>query len=723
MRISHLPFCALLLLQCVAGLAGELQREPDLSQYNSACGIQITTTKSHIDVSWSLERHGTQAKFRFDLNTQRPLIQSISLRSSRDADRVMATGMDAFVSLRVGDRDLEKRAGWTIFFDRMQRKPHEVFQAKLDRANVKVESRARRAMVTIGDVIAGPFRGQLRWTFFADSPLILQEAILTTDRPRTAYLYDTGLLCRQTIPSQMVWTNSSGRQFSISSPELPGAQNLAVKGRAIAADIQCGGLAIFPPPHRYFYPLDFSNNYRNIWVGTDYQSEPLPFGFGIRHDPKGDDRYVPWFNAPPGSTQNMGLFLLLSPVSATDALKQAGRLTRDDHFEPLPGHTIFSSHYHVEHTRDMLEAQKKNPADDDTIGKLPSGNEYRIPQSLKSPGFVRTLKNHGVDIVHLAEFHYGNTPKRTLEQRVEQLQMLHAECARLSDRHFLLLPGEEPNVHLGGHWISFFPKPVYWVLNRPEDAPFVTKDTALGKIYQVGNKADMLRLLRTEEGLAWTAHPRIKSSTGFPDQYRNELFYQSDRFLGAAWKAMPADLSEPRLGSRVLNLLDDMSNWGEPKYIVGEVDVFKVEPDHELYAHMNVNYLRLNKAPRFNDGWGQILDALRGGKFFVSTGEVLIPEFMVNGKRSGELATRHEDGHVKIQLDLQWTFPLEYAEIISGNGRDVQRQRIDLSMTEAYDKETFLFDLPVENARWIRIEVWDIATNGAFTQPVWINRQ
>ena len=36
------------------------------------------------------------------------------------------------------------------------------------------------------------------------------------------------------------------------------------------------------------------------------------------------------------------------------------------------------------------------------------------------------------------------------------LKAMHDECARLSDDEFLLLPGEEPNVHLGGHWISFF---------------------------------------------------------------------------------------------------------------------------------------------------------------------------------------------------------------------------------------------------------------------------
>src|SRR5207245_2219771 len=33
------------------------------------------------------------------------------------------------------------------------------------------------------------------------------------------------------------------------------------------------------------------------------------------------------------------------------------------------------------------------------------------------------------------------------------------------------------------------------------------------------------------------------------------------------------------------------------QYLLGEVDVFKVEPDYELYGHLNINYLKLDKLP------------------------------------------------------------------------------------------------------------------------------
>lgn len=50
----------------------------------------------------------------------------------------------------------------------------------------------------------------------------------------------------------------------------------------------------------------------------------------------------------------------------------------------------------------------------------------------------------GIDIVHLAEFHFGRTPSMSTDERLRHLEVLHAECRRLSDDQFLLLPGEGP---------------------------------------------------------------------------------------------------------------------------------------------------------------------------------------------------------------------------------------------------------------------------------------
>jgi hypothetical protein len=78
-------------------------------------------------------------------------------------------------------------------------------------------------------------------------------------------------------------------------------------------------------------------------------------------------------------------------------------------------------------------------------------------------------------------------------QRLALLKTLHRECRRLSNDRFLLLPGEEPNVQLGGHWISLFPRPVYWLLHPKPGTPFEQKVEGLGTVYAVHNPQDVLR--------------------------------------------------------------------------------------------------------------------------------------------------------------------------------------------------------------------------------------
>ena len=233
---------------------------------------------------------------------------------------------------------------------------------------------------------------------------------------------------------------------------------------------------------------------------------------------------------------------------------------------------------------------------------------------------------------------------------------------------------------------------------------------------------DMLKLLQLENGLAWTAHARTKGSTGFPDQYKEEDFFKSNHFFGAAWKPIPADLSLPRLGERVLNLMDDMANWGHKKHVIAEADLFSIEPENEMYAHLNVNYLQLNKLPNYKDGWQPILNVMQEGKFFVSTGEILLPLFTVNGKNAGETIFPDKNGNATIIVKADWTFPLNFAEIISGDGKNVFREKINLQNTMAFDTHQFTFKINISNRKWIRVEIWDVAANGAFTQQVWIDK-
>lgn len=46
--------------------------------------------------------------------------------------------------------------------------------------------------------------------------------------------------------------------------------------------------------------------------------------------------------------------------------------------------------------------------------------------------------------------------------------------------------------------------------------------------------ADVLNMVNRENAIIWTAHPRTKNSSAFPDAYKDKDFFQSDRFIGAS---------------------------------------------------------------------------------------------------------------------------------------------------------------------------------------------
>jgi hypothetical protein len=693
------------ILTAVASAARAQPPAVDLSAHDPGSGVAVRQDGTRLRLTWPLAA-GEHGVLVLQLRPEEPLIEELGVAATADGPATpLLRRVNPVTLLTVGTRDLSTQ-GWNAFFDDPPLRPHETFAAVLDRKRVRVRSQGRRSTVVLDELSAGPFRGDLRFTVYAGCRLVHAEAVVHTDRDACAILYDAGLTSPGPDWKTVAWLDTDDRLQRVPATSQAPAAPVAARHRAIVAEGDGGSVALFPPPHQFLYPLDFADNFKLVWHGRGFQKKVDDWGFGVRQPPEGDRRHVPWVNAPPGTQQHLGVFYLLSRGGAAEALEQVRAFTHGDRFRPLDGYRTFTSHYHIEHTLEFVREQKRQQTDG-------------IPRGLEGPPFVTTFKAHGVDIVHLAEFHVEHTPEMNAE-RLPLLKTLHAECRRLSDERFLLLPGEEPNVQLGGHWISLFPRPVYWLLHPGPGVPFAQQVEGLGTVYAVRSPEDVLRLMEKEDGLLWTAHPRTKASYGFPDRYRDRDFYLSDHFLGAAWKALPADLSQPRLGVRALELMDDMANWGQHKYAVGEVDVFRVEPADELYGHMNVNYLKLDKLPCFDDGWQPVLDALRHGRFFVSTGEVLLPEFRVSGRESGQTLHLAGGTTAEVTARLEWTFPPAFAEVVWGDGSRVYRRRVDLGDGEAFSGRVIRVPVDLKGATWVRLEAWDVAANGAFSQPVWV---
>ena len=669
----------------------------DLKQFDKKSGVTALVKGNVLEVEWPV---GNQeyGKVAVDLRKGQPLIQSLGI-GPKEQLKTIAENLDPAIILTIGKRDLISQNGWNIFFDRTAYLPYETHSVTMNKSSARVVSSGSHTEIVVDGAEGGRFRGSYNLTLYNGSPLLNVAAVMSTPVDSTAVIYDAGLVSKSQPWERLFWSDTENFIRSSEVSATDSARIKAVKYRTIIGQSREGSLALFPAPHQYFYPLDNAYNLEHIWYGTGYRNLISGYGIGIRHDLLGDRRWVPWFNAPPNTPQRFNFFCLLSGEKDRKVLEKVKAFTHSDTYVPLPGHYIMASHFHQEHIDDVL-----------TRKPLPD-----------MPGFVKAFRNTGVNIVHLGEFHGPGSPRGPEAKRWPELKTLFDECQRLSGGNFLLLPGEEPNNFLGGHWMNIFPKPVYWLMSRGKDQLFVENHPDYGKLYRIGNKEEMLKLLELENGLAWTAHARTKGSTGFPDKYKDEAFYKSDRFLGAAWKAMPADLSQSKLGNgRVLDLMDDMANWGQKKYVIGEADLFKIEPDYELYSHLNVNYLQMKEMPRFEVGWQPVLDAMQNGKFFVTTGEILLPAFTVNGVQAGETTQTDAQGKVQVALNMNWTFPLNYAEIISGDGQSVFHERIPLHDTQAFGQKTLQLSPTLKGRKWLRMEVWDVAANGAFTQIVWL---
>jgi hypothetical protein len=364
--------------------------------------------------------------------------------------------------------------------------------------------------------------------------------------------------------------------------------------------------------------------------------------------------------------------------------------THGDLYKPVPGYKVLVSHFHF-HLNEQL-------SDAGTIDFEPT--------------WLEVLRGLGVNIAILADFHGDGHPSDTGKVRLQEQKVYFDGCARFSDRDLLLIPGEEPDANFGGHYYFVFPRPVYYThVKAPAaaDQPFTENVDPFGKVYHTSSAAAELNLLRQENGLVWQTHPRTKGSTGYPDAVKDRDFFQDNHYLGASFQSLPADLSQKRLCEhRCLDLMDEMNNWAGPRYLLAEGDTYMKYPDDETYPQLVVNYVKLGRVPAFSEGWAPVLQALRAGDYFVTSGEVLVTNAAVEG--AGAKRT--------YVADAEWTFPPEFAELVWSDGKRVERETIDMTAMAPFSSNRFRIPFDAAGKRWVRFAVWDSAGNGAFTQPV-----
>jgi len=235
-----------------------------------------------------------------------------------------------------------------------------------------------------------------------------------------------------------------------------------------------------------------------------------------------------------------------------------------------------------------------------------------------------------------------------------------------------------------------------------------------GRVYHVASAADFMEMARREAVLINMPHPRTKGSTGYPDAIKDTDYFKDPQYQGVGFRwGMGLDLSDQRLcDHRCLALLDDMSNWQAdlpvpPKYLLAITETRYKAPGDDVYAASPVNYIKLDALPTSTD-MSSIVKTLQRGDYFLTSGEVLIPS-----------CTREGSGDQRaLVADVEWTFPLEFVEVVWGDGRKTDRKIVSATNLPAFGKHRFRIPFSAAGQKWVRFAAWDSAGNGAVGQPV-----
>jgi hypothetical protein len=309
--------------------------------------VAVTRADDAVTVTWPDET-GRAWRATFSLDPAQPLVTVIG----SDADAVVRSARP-FYQGETGKR----RGGWYAFFDDPTTHPDGTrhVQGTFQLRSATARSVGERVEVLFDGLRMGSFDGGLAFTFYPGSRLIQQEAVLTTYEPDVAYYYDAGLEMaapadRQpgnNMRTEVVFYDTEGKLQRQISNGLQ-AERVPVQARSRTLAIKTGGgsVAVFPSPHQYFFPRDFTSNLGFVW----HRAWRGRVALGIRQLRDENWQYYPWVNAPPGRAQRMGIFFLLSPGAPEDALAHVLRYTNGDRFRRLDGYKTLATHWHLADT-------------------------------------------------------------------------------------------------------------------------------------------------------------------------------------------------------------------------------------------------------------------------------------------------------------------------------------------------------------------------------------
>jgi hypothetical protein len=725
-----------------------------LTEYTPAAGLTAAMAEDTLALTWDGDNN-QELRLRLAVNAGTPTIRDLSIRkkgsqtwaaviSNATPEYKVASGLRRATDQQIRPlRDLGVEITsaviddikWEAFWDAplnvpggnpahgnstpplggiahqpgLPRRPDEVKRADaVFRApGCEVKTTGARLDVVFPGVELGIFAGRLEYSVYKGTNLIKQNVVAKTEEKSVAYKYDAGLKGLALQPgSRMVWRDITNfwQDYSFGGPNNEKLVALRSANRIAVAEMAGGSIAAFPPPHRFFWAREVEVN-----LGYNYyrKDSDTSFAFGVRQA-EGEDETTDMgrgpedirqnfalYSARPGTWQHMPVFFYVSAERGQPTLKSALAFTRDDQYKPLAGYQVMAQHFH---TSPVPRA------------KAAGGLDVRIPD-------IDTMKAKGINIFGPVGPGGGGgfgSGDRT-EARLLNLADYYEYARRHSDSTFLLMPNHESGgAGVGGHIDFLLSKPLFWIEDRKPGEPLVENHPTYGKVYHLGGPDDTIEMARRENILLFMPHSRSKGSTGYPDAVKDKAHFKDEHYRGIGYRwGMGVDGSELRLCEyRCLDILDDMNNWvanvpTPPKFIEAITETYRRGPGDDIYANNPVSYVKLDRLPKVDD-MSSLINTIKRGDYFVTSGEILITSYGVSGAGTNRT----------ISADFEWTFPLEFAEVVWGDGQTTDRQILPLTNLAPFGRHKLEIPFDATGKKWVRFAVWDTAGNGALVQPI-----
>ena len=379
-----------------------------MTDYKAAKGLTATTDGSVLAVTWD-GAGSDQVRMRLRINKGTPTIQEIAIKHGGAAWSVIGNNLTPEFDVTTGRRRLDNEAypplkethggaidqavldhyKWAAFWDAPLRIPGDEqahgdstprkegipgtdqlglprTEAEVTRSTASynatscsVKTNGDRLEITYPGVDMGIFQGRLQYTVYKGTNLIRQEVLAKTEKGDIAYKYNAGIHGFEIKPkSNIVWRDTANVWQNTMLDAAINAKPAVVTSanRLVATETGGGSIAVFPPPHNFFWVREIATNLGYSWYQKDSDNS---YSIGIRQaESEADPAYAgrgpedrrqnfQLFNARPGSEQNMPIYLLVDSGSAQASIDSALAYTRKDHYQAVPGYWVLARHFHT----------------------------------------------------------------------------------------------------------------------------------------------------------------------------------------------------------------------------------------------------------------------------------------------------------------------------------------------------------------------------------------